>query len=101
MLRERPLAAPCSRWLAVAKQFVAPTLCWREQVRTIGSAGEGPDASCVGSLTLRLFGWREPTGGDSKDWPCHAGPMVRILFAPAGRWYGAGGEENGTIVAAS
>ena len=28
------------------------------RIRTIGSAGEGPDASCVGSLSLRLFGWR-------------------------------------------
>src|SRR6266446_9949604 len=26
------------------------------KIRTIGSAGEGPDASCVGSLSLRLFG---------------------------------------------
>src|SRR6202022_2250794 len=49
-----------------------------------GSAGEGSDASCVGSLSLRLFGWREPTRGDLKDWSCHAGPMVRILFPPAG-----------------
>jgi hypothetical protein len=53
------------------------------RIRTIGSAGEGPDASCVGSLSLRLFGWREPTRGDLKDWSCHAGPMVRILFPPA------------------
>ena len=32
------------------------TLPWRERIRTIGTAGEGPDASCVGSLSLRLFG---------------------------------------------
>jgi hypothetical protein len=48
------------------------------RIRTIGPAGEGPDASCVGSLSLRLFGWREPTRGDLKYWSCHAGPMVRI-----------------------
>src|SRR4029077_19214796 len=24
----------------------------------------GPTLSCVGSLSLRLFGWREPTRGD-------------------------------------
>jgi hypothetical protein len=28
------------------------------RIRTIGSAWEGPDASCVGSHSLRLFGWR-------------------------------------------
>ena len=26
-------------------------------------------------------------------------PVVRILFPPAERWYGAGGEGDGTIVA--
>ena len=38
------------------------TLRWRE--RTIGSVGEGPEASYAGSLSLRLFGWREATRGD-------------------------------------
>jgi hypothetical protein len=31
--------------------------------------------------------------------PHREGPMVRILFPPAERWYGAGGEGDGTIVA--
>src|SRR5712672_879658 len=54
------------------------------RIRTIGSAGEGPDASCVGSLSLRLFGWRgDQPEATLKDWLCHAGPMVRIRFPPA------------------
>src|SRR6266478_9557758 len=72
------------------------------RIRTIGSAGEGPDASCVGSLSLRLFGWREPTRGDLKDWSCHAGPMVRILFPPAGslvRTAGVPATEGGRATA--
>src|SRR5437016_1188625 len=36
----------------------------------IGSAGEGPDALCVGSLSVRLFGWREPT---RRHWPIPQG----------------------------
>src|SRR3954462_6306475 len=40
-----------------------PSLAARP-IASIGSAGEGPDASCVGSLSLRLSGWQEPTRGD-------------------------------------
>ena len=49
-----------------------------------GSAGEGPDASCVGSPSLptfRLAGNRPEA--TLKAWRCHAGPMVRILFPAA------------------
>ncbi len=34
------------------------------RIRTIGSAGEGRDGSCVGSLSLRFFGGGEPTRVD-------------------------------------
>jgi hypothetical protein len=44
--------------------------------------GKGPDASCV-----VLFRSDFSVGGNQpeatlKDWSCHAGPMVRILFPP-------------------
>src|SRR6266404_3110037 len=54
------------------------------RIRTIGSAGEGSDASCVCSLSLRLFGWRRTyQRRHRKIGRVHAGPMVRILFPPA------------------
>ena len=43
------------------------------------------------------LGWgrRQAQNGGSPD----GGPMVRILLPPLARWYGAGGEGDGTIVA--
>ena len=39
--------------------------------------------------------------GVAKRVVSYAVPMVRIHLPPAERWYGAGGEGGGTIVAAS
>ena len=45
--------------LARAEEPVVRRFCTGgNRIRTIGSAGEGPDASYVGSPSLRLFGWR-------------------------------------------
>src|SRR5947208_11300880 len=38
--------------------------------------GKGPTLRVSVLFLIRLFGWREPTRGDLKDWSCHAGPMV-------------------------
>jgi len=76
-----------------------PTLDVRGLVVEIGSFDNLPSTKYCGFSPSVGNGWREPTRGDLKDWSCHAGPMVRILFPPAERWYGAGGEGDGTIVA--
>src|SRR5207244_13642790 len=66
--------------LARVEEPVVRRLCaGGKWIRTIGSAGEGPDASCVGSLSLRLFGWRRTyQRRHRKIGRVHAGPMVRI-----------------------
>jgi hypothetical protein len=46
----------------------------------------------AGSAAIAMAGYGAQVTG---------GPMVRIHLPPAVRWYGAGGEGGGTIVAAS
>jgi hypothetical protein len=40
-----------------------------------------------------------PPGDPEPENSLYGGPMVRIRLPPAVRWYGAGGEGDGTIVA--
>ena len=60
-----------------------PTLDVRGLVVEIGSFDNLPSTKYCGFSPSVGNGWREPTRGDLKDWSCHAGPMVRILFPPA------------------
>ena len=60
-----------------------PTLDVRGLVVEIGSFDNLPSTKYCGFSPSAGNGWREPTRGDLKDWSCHAGPMVRILFPPA------------------
>ena len=62
-----------------------------------------PDTEWIYPL-LRAATWRlrlpEPEMRFENAWLAQ-GPKVRRLFAGGERWYGAGGEGGGTIVAAS
>ena len=66
---------------AVAQRGSLPTRCWREQDSNHRfRGGRARRFVCRFSFAPTF---REPTRGDLKDWSCHAGPMVRILFPPA------------------
>ena len=117
-------AAPCSAWsgrIVIAKP-VDPTrrrftsFTARRQQRPSSAANRNPPKPCTpparwnGSssrrnraepqcLSRRPYRSQQRAAGHETDLAVAGGPRVRIHLPPAERWYGAGGEGDGTIVA--
>src|ERR1700730_15574329 len=81
--------------LARAEEPVVRRLCaGGNRIRTIGPSRENASVF-FGGMAMP----QRRKGQSRNGVAILGGPMVRIRFPPAERWYGAGGEGDGTIVA--